>query len=120
MKKILVCEDEERTRKIICNYLKKKYKIIEAEDGKKSIELCSSEKPDLIIMDIGLPGINGIETVSCIQKNSGYVIPVIFMARMGNKRSEVQMNGLKVIAFMEKPFLLKELQNEINKIIAKD
>ena len=61
-KKILVADDEERMRKLLCDYLKNAgYMVLEAADGEEAIASFNKNNPDLIILDIMMPKLNGIE-----------------------------------------------------------
>ncbi len=62
MATILVVEDLEPTRIVIATYLEKRgYKVLQAENGKETLEKCYSLKPDLVVLDIGLPDITGFD-----------------------------------------------------------
>ena len=79
MKRILVVEDDE-TNMYLTRFILKKggYEVIEAESGEEGVELAIKEKPDLIIMDEKLPGIDGLEAVKRIRKSKADgKIPII-------------------------------------------
>ncbi|MBD3266324.1 response regulator [bacterium] len=67
MKKILVIDDEERLRELYQAELAREgYEVISANDGFEGINLCEQENPDLVIVDIRMPGMDGLETISRI------------------------------------------------------
>jgi len=69
-KKILVVDDEKDIREIIKIALEQDgFQVIEADNGKKAIELAKNEKPDLITLDIMMPNIDGFEAAKVIKKN---------------------------------------------------
>ncbi len=68
MVKILLVEDNEMNRDMLSRRLERKgYQVVMAVDGLESVEMASAEKPDLILMDIGLPGIDGWEAARRIK-----------------------------------------------------
>ena len=69
MKKVLIVDDEPDIRFIIRTILGKSYEILEAESGEEAIKIAKKEKPDLILLDIMMPGIDGYETAKML-KNS--------------------------------------------------
>ena len=100
MKKILIVEDNEKNIYLMNFILKNKgYEVIEARNGKKGIELAAKEKPDLIIMDIKLPDIDGTEATKEIRKTKdGSKVPIVAVtsyALPGDKEKalEVGCNG---------------------------
>ena len=75
-KNILVIDDESDIREFLCTLLKSKgYNVIETDDGTKAIKLVDLKQPDLIISDLLLPGIHGLEVIKYIKDK--YFIPVI-------------------------------------------
>lgn len=93
--KILLVEDNEFNRDMLSDRLKRKgYEIIMAEDGEKGVALAQSESPDLILMDLSLPIINGWEATQKIKSNPNtHHIPVIALtahAMVGDREKALQ------------------------------
>lgn len=78
MSKILIVEDEERMRKVVKNYLmKNNFDVIEAEDGRQGIDKFYEENPDLVILDIMIPKIDGWTVCREIRKDS--IKPILML-----------------------------------------
>ncbi len=76
--KILIAEDEKDLRRLLYDQLiGEGYKVIEAEDGKRALELFNSENPDMAILDIMMPGTDGLSVLSKIRESSE--MPVIML-----------------------------------------
>ncbi len=86
-KKILVIEDDKFLRELISQKLiKEGYDILGAVDGEKGLETTKSEKPDLILLDLILPGMDGFEVLEKIKADSGVSnIPIIILSNLGQK-----------------------------------
>ena len=86
-KKILVIEDDKFLRELISQkLLKEGYDILEAIDGEKGIESAKTEKPDLILLDLILPGIDGFEVLARIKSDpEASKIPIIILSNLGQK-----------------------------------
>jgi two-component system, OmpR family, response regulator len=84
MKKILIIEDEETLRKSLSEYLvEEKFEVLEASDGEAGLEMTKREMPDLIILDIILPKMDGFTVLEEIKKDSkGKSIPVILLTNL--------------------------------------
>ena len=92
MKKILIVEDEDRMRKLVKDYLIKwGYGVVEADDGYKALEAYNKEQPDLIILDVMIPGIEGYEVAHEIKKISS--VPIIMLTAKSEEYDE--LNGFK-------------------------
>jgi len=103
-KTILIVEDDKFLRELIAQKLiKEKYEIMEAIDGEEGIKKIREESPDLILLDLILPGIDGFEVLSQMQKSPETAkIPVIVLSNLGQK--EDVERGLKLGA---KDYLIK-------------
>ena len=90
-KKILIIEDDKFLLKVIKKkLLKEKYTVIEAMDGEQGIKSAKREKPDLILLDLILPGIDGFEVLTKIKKDQeSSKIPIIILSNLG-AREEIK------------------------------
>ena len=87
MKRILVIEDEPEMRRNITTLLRyREYEPIEAENGRKGMELARREKPDLILCDVMMPELDGYGVLHALQQDAGLaLIPFIFLTAKGDK-----------------------------------
>jgi DNA-binding response OmpR family regulator len=118
MKKILLIEDDKALIETLTASLQaENFKVISATDGQEGFRLCSKEKLDLIILDLALPSMNGMEI--CRQlRSKGIATPIIMLT--GQKKDEIdKVLGLEVGAddYMTKPFGTQELLARIRAVI---
>ncbi|WP_350342621.1 response regulator transcription factor [Proteinivorax tanatarense] len=113
-KKILVVEDENSILELIrFNLSKEGYNISTALDGEEAVTKISKDKPDLIVLDLMLPKLDGIEVCKRIRENHGYNVYIIMLTAKGEEIDKIV--GLEVGAddYMTKPFSPKELSVRI-------
>jgi two-component system alkaline phosphatase synthesis response regulator PhoP len=114
--KILVVDDEPSILKSIQFSLEKEgYQVITAVDGPTAIEVARREKPNLVVLDVMLPGIDGYEV--CRQLRAEFPIPIIMLTAKGEEIDKVV--GLEIGAdeYVTKPFSLRELQARIKALL---
>jgi len=115
MAKIMIVDDEVDTIQLTERILKRAgYQTCVAEDGQKAIELLPQEKPDLILMDILMPGMDGVKAVEELQKNKlTQDIPIIVISGAGGEMD--LMKGLLIgpVGYIDKPFNPKKLLYQI-------
>ena len=94
--KILIIEDDKFLRGLIAQKLKAEgYEVIEAAEGREGLEKVKKEKPNLILLDLVLPGIDGFEVLKKIKEDpSTSFLPVIILSNLGQKESVEK--GLKM------------------------
>jgi len=111
-KKVLVAEDEDNIRKLIKIILgRDQYDIIEARDGEEALEKVSEEMPDLIVLDLMMPKVDGIEVCKQLKKNAlTKKIPIIMLT--AKKEMKDKVIGITVGAedYLTKPFEPRELR----------
>ena len=106
--KILVIDDEPPIRKLLRMGLStQNYEVLEAANGKAGLELLA-QKPDLVILDLGLPDIQGLELLRTIRsRNEG--VPIVVLSSRGDEAGKVQALDLGADDYVSKPFGMDEL-----------
>jgi len=121
-KKILIVDDEPDVLLLLGERLDKQgYDVLKASSGKEAIEIAAKREPDLIILDIAMPGMDGSE-VSSVLRNDPKTrsIPIIFLTCLFTKQEEkVCGHLLGQNFFIAKPYDVGELLGEIDKRIQK-
>lgn len=103
--KILIAEDERLNINILVNILKSDYKISVAKNGKQAIERAMSNLPDLILLDIMMPEMNGYDVCKNLKENERTKdIPVIFITAMKEEGDEAKGFDLGAVDYITKPF----------------
>ena len=83
MKKVLVVDDELAYVKLLSEKLSEKYKVFSAANGEKGLEICKKEHPDLILLDINMPVMDGMTMLSELRKDDyGKTVSVIFLTNL--------------------------------------
>lgn len=116
MKKILLIEDESVLRKTLGDVLTQEgYKIIVAEDGERGLELSKTEKPDLILLDLILPKMNGFEVLESLKKDEFTKdIPVVVLTNLEGSDGISKVIELGATAYLVKAeYSLEELIGKI-------
>jgi len=119
-KTILVVEDDTILRDLISQKLKKdNYEIVEAIDGEEGLKKAKEEKPDIILLDLILPGIDGFGVLEQIKKDPEIAkIPVVILSNLGQKEEIEKGMSLGATDFLIKAhFTLSEIVVKIKKIL---
>ncbi len=119
MPKILLVEDNELNRDMLSRRLQRRgFEIVTATDGEKGVALASSEKPDLILMDISLPGLNGWDATRQIRRN-GVTTPIIALTAhaMSGDREKTLESGCD--EYETKPVELEVLLAKIQALLSR-
>ena len=105
-KNILICDDAAFMRMMIKDILTKNgYNVVaEAENGLKAVEKYSEFNPDLVLMDITMPEMDGIETVKEIQKIATEEIPVIFLTALSDRETVQRCREVHAKDYIVRPF----------------
>lgn len=116
-KTILIVDDEAAMRELAKQYLSSDgYKIIEAKDGLEAIELVKQELPDLILLDVMMPKMNGFDTAAVLKNDPDTMhIPIIILSVV---EDENRGYALGVDRFLNKPINAEELLNEVAKLMS--
>jgi CheY-like chemotaxis protein len=116
MKKILVVEDVDFNRDLIVQILEDKYQVTEAVNGKEGIEVAERERPELILMDLSLPIMDGWEATRRLKANADLrLIPVIALTAHAMKGDEEKALAAGCDDYLAKPINEDELMAKIER-----
>jgi len=116
MKKILVIEDVDFNRDLVVQLLEDKYQVIEAINGQEGVSVAEKEKPDLILMDLSLPVMDGWEATRVLKANSALCsIPVIALTAHAMKGDDEKALAAGCDDYLVKPLDEDELMLKIEK-----
>jgi len=115
--KILVVDDQFGVRRLLFEtFQEDKHEVVMAEDGAEALQLLIDFKPDLILMDMKMPRMNGMETLKQIRALDCQ-IGVIMMTAYGDSQNMEQAKDLGILFYMAKPFDLFELRARVREIL---
>ena len=119
MSLVLIVEDNEKNMKLARDVLQAKgYQTVEAVTGEEGVKLAKERKPDLVLMDIQLPGISGIEAFKQIRGNaSTKAIPVIALTASVTPTDRTAITAAGFDAFLGKPINLKEFIDTVKRLV---
>ena len=106
---ILIIEDEESERRSLKNILSQKYDVSEAPDGEQGLEIAVKIKPDIVITDMMMPGMNGLEVLQRLNKLDFNPV-TIFITAFGNEKIAVDAMKSGAFDYISKPFDIDELR----------
>ena len=111
--KILVADDEEEIRNLLDHFLKGQgYEVILASDGNEALKLASEKNPQVIILDIKMPGLDGLEVCKRLkEKEQTKLIPVIVITGFEDNKMEALNIGAD--DFVNKPFDMAEISSRV-------
>ena len=112
---ILIIDDSQLNITIITDYLKFDYNLISSKDGYSGIKLAVERKPDLILLDILMPDIDGYEVCSILKKDTlTRDIPIIFLTALTDAETEVKCFELGAVDYISKPISFQVLKARVS------
>ena len=110
MAKLLIVDDESDIREFARNFFKKRQiEVSIASGGRQALDLVAKENPDLILLDVRMEEMTGIEVLRELRKNNPSV-KVIMVSGVEDPETINEANALGVIGYIHKPFILEELE----------
>ena len=122
-KKILIAEDSSTMRALIISAISAlgDFTIVEAANGFDALRILPQEKVDLVITDINMPDINGLELVNFIRNNDYYrTTPLIIISTEGSEKDREKGLRLGADAYLVKPFSPGDLQTLLQKYLGQE
>jgi CheY-like chemotaxis protein len=119
MKKVLVADDRATGRELVRTVLERGgFEVIEAANGKEALEQAGQAFPDLIILDIHMPGMDGFEVVQALRQDERFaktpVIALTASAMMGDREKALKLG---FTGYMTKPIQLSALREEVHRLL---
>src|SRR5262245_25980947 len=117
--RILIAEDFEDNRIALKLMLKLAgFEVLEAVDGQQAIEVTEHEKPDLVLMDISLPGIDGLEATQAIRSNAEFQqLPIIIVSAHDTEQTKDEARDAGGTGYLTKPIEFEELKRVIEGLL---
>lgn len=115
---ILVVDDDSMNLARTKVILSKQYDVILAESGAEALKLLGIQEVDLILLDIDMPEMNGMETFKKI-KEAGIKVPVIFLTASGLEEDVISAINLGAVNYLKKPFRPQELIKRVSRELEK-
>jgi DNA-binding response OmpR family regulator len=116
MTTVLVVDDEHTIREVVVRYLEREgYRTLEAADGNRARELLEGDSPDLVVLDLMLPGTDGLELCRWIRSRSQ--LPVIMLTARGEESDRIVGLELGADDYVTKPFSPRELAARVRTVL---
>jgi DNA-binding response OmpR family regulator len=120
LRKILIADDDLEILSLVRRHLRKKgLDVVEASDGEEALETARKEKPDLVILDVMMPGMSGWEVCRAIREDEGLAhTRVIMLTGIGERLNEMTSPLYGADDYLDKPFDFGELDEKIKTVTA--
>ena len=121
-KKILIVDDDPAIREILCSQLGRlHFQTVAAADGKEGVELFKTEKPDLVLMDMMMPVMDGLaacQAMRALEKKDSRV-PILFLTARDTRHDQISSALSGGDDFISKPISLQELRERVDAALAR-
>jgi len=114
---VLICDDEPSLRELIRISLDGPYRFVEADDGEESLELARSVRPDVVILDMMMPRLSGLEVLSQLRRDKDLAeTPIIVLTAQPATREQALSAGADIV--MVKPFEPEQIIAAVEEVLA--
>lgn len=118
MKKVMIVDDDYNTRQLVKSALQSAgYRVLTACDGQSCLKLLEKEQPDLILLDILMPGMSGWDTYQKIRKTNKKVRVVFLSCLEASKKRKTELRSAGTRDYIIKPFSATALISTVKKIV---
>lgn len=119
-KKILIADDEGTVRLVVEKMLGKDYIVLEATNGEEAVRIAKAQQPDLILMDLIMPKMDGYTACSEIKADqSTKGIPVVILTAVGHELNKKFATEMGAAGYVTKPFNIQDLMNVISPLLVR-
>lgn len=117
-KTVAIVDDEKSVRALVKRFLKDKYTVLEASDGEEAINLARTQKPDLILMDIMMPKVDGYVACSIIKTDQlTKEIPVVMLTAVDHELNVKFSQEMGANGYITKPFNVDKVLCQIKQVL---
>lgn len=114
---ILICEDEAALRELIRVSLGDGFGYLEAADGLEALDLAKAHRPDVVVLDLMIPGLSGLDVLAKLrEEDNGQKLPIVVISAWGDAREEAFAAGAD--RFVLKPFVPDDLRAVVEELVA--
>ncbi len=115
---VLVCDDEEALLSLVVATLEGRYRVVEARDGTEALKLARGSPPDLIVLDLSIPGMSGLEVLKVVRSDLELrAIPVVMLTARALETDREAAFAAGADRFMTKPFSPLELERTVDELL---
>ena len=116
MKRILVVEDDTRIAELVRDYLERAgFDVRRAADGRTALTLARQDQPDLVVLDLGLPGLDGLDVARALRRDSD--VPIVILTARTDEADRVAGLELGADDYVGKPFSPRELVARVRAVL---
>ncbi len=117
-KKVLIVDDEPNVRRLLHTILSKTFEVFEAEDGRQAIEMATTQRPDVVLMDMMMPKVDGLTACHMIKNDPATkMIPVIMVTAIGFELNVKLSQQMGASGYVTKPFSSEDLLDKIAQVL---
>jgi two-component system alkaline phosphatase synthesis response regulator PhoP len=117
-KKILIADDEADIRRLVKSALGTDYTVLEASNGEEAVDIVRSQKPDLVLMDIMMPKLDGIGACYILKSDiSTRAIPIIMISVRADTLDQDYSREMGADEYLTKPFNVRDVLNVIGRLL---
>jgi DNA-binding response OmpR family regulator len=119
--KVLLVDDEDQLRRVMRDLLERDgYEVTEAADGVQALDQIDRHAPDIVVLDLNLPGLDGYGVLSHLRSRSATAdIPVVVLTAKGDEDNEVRVFAMGADDFLTKPFRARALSARLQAVLAR-
>jgi DNA-binding response OmpR family regulator len=117
-KKILIVDDEPSARFLAVEVLSEDYNVEEADGGVEALEKISADKPDLVLLDLVMPDMNGKQVLTTLRASSStQALPVLMVTAMGQLETVDELLSAGATDYLTKPIDIKKLKAKVDSLL---
>ena len=116
MKTVLIVEDEPKIAQLVRDYLERAaFRVAMARDGREALRRARTERPDLVVLDLGLPGLDGLDVARAVRRDSD--VPILMLTARDDEADKLVGLELGADDYVTKPFCPRELVARVRAIL---